>query len=404
MMIDNKKTIGMILLEPFPEDIRIDKEAKSLKAAGYECALLCLCEGDQAREEIIDDIRVRRFNPKSRIARKLDTLRFHLSFRRPRWEKAIGDYIRNYQIDALHVHNLPLCRSSICSARSARIPVVLDFHENFPHGLQIWKEATWWRDILKAPFKNLKRWLKYERESVLLADHTIVDCLEFKRRLVDSGLPEEKISYVQNVIDLEAFDPPVPVFTDKYADRFVMIYLGVIGPQKGLGLALEALPAIVKDVPEFHLLAVGPGYARIKEELRRRAVQLGVGDNFEMLSPVPHREIFTVLNAGDIALLHLEYNMNYRASSPHKLFEYMAAGLPVIVSPAESVARIVEEEKVGVVVEYSADEMAQTVVTLAKSREMRLEMGERGKSAVQNKYNWEIESAKIIDIYEDILG
>lgn len=403
-MNDHIKTIGMVLLEPFPEDIRIDKEAKSLKEAGYRCALLCLREENQAEEEIIDDIRVRRFNPKSKMARKLDTLRFHLSFRRPKWERAIDDYIRDYQIDALHVHNLPLCRSAIIAARQVGIPIVLDFHENFPYGLQIWKEATRWRDILKAPFKGLQRWLKYERESVRAADHTIVDCLEFKKRLLNSGLPGEKMSYLQNVIDMEAFDPPLPAFADKYADRFVMVYLGVIGPQKGLGLALEALPRIVNDLPEFHLLAVGPGYARIKDELRRRAKELGVGQNFEILTPVPHREIFTVLNAGDISLLHLEYNMNYRASSPHKLFEYMAAGLPVITSPVESVARIVDEEGAGLVVGYSSDEMAEAVINLAKSPAERRAMGERGRLAVERKYNWKNESEKLIDIYRDILG
>jgi hypothetical protein len=128
-----------------------------------------------------------------------------------------------------------------------------------------------------------------------------------------------------------------------------------------------------------------------------------VSDNFVIEPRILHRKIFSLLKAGHCALLHLAFEPDFRMCSPHKLFEYMAAGLPVIVSPAESVARIVREEGAGIVVGYNPAEMAQAIIELAKDKDLRNRMGEAGKKAVREKYNWKNDSQILINIYDRFL-
>jgi len=405
-MSDNRRNrfrIGMVLLEPFPEDIRVEKEASNLAKKGYEIYLLCLGREGEPAEERVGEIYVRRIMPTSKLTGKIDSSIFLLTLKRPFWKRKIGQFIYDFHLDALHVHDLPLCGTGLKVARKRGLFFIADFHENYPYGLQLWEEETRWRDIVKRPFKALKRWLKYESEIVESSNATIVDSPEFKSRLVYSGLPEDKIEVVRNTIALDLFDEPGDFFKDYFEGKFVIVYLGVLSPQKGLSLVVEALPQIVKRVPNAVFFAVGRGYDRHIEGLKNRAVELGVGENLEFHARIPHRSIFSVLKAADIAILHLKYNIDYRSCSPHKLFEYMAAGLPVVVSPAESVARIVESEGIGYVVGYEPTEMAEAIVKLATDDDLRHAMGEAGKAAVKREYNWENDGSRLVELYDRIL-
>lgn len=399
------KRIGIVHAEPYPEESRLEKESRALASAGYEIHIFCLRrKGEQINENIEKNILLNRYaiydNP---FLRKWDTLVFSLNFDRPMLREKLSRFITDFDIDALHVVNLPLARIGIESARKRKIPVVLDFYENYPYGIQIWQESTKWRDILKKPFKKLARWLEYERNSVIDSSATIVDSVEFKQRLVENGLPDSKITVVQNTVDPSYFLPVDKIYREKYSDKFVMIYLGVIGPQKGIDIAIEALPRIAREIPNALLLCVGKGFPRHIKIFKDRAKYLGVLENIKFIDRVPHKEIMSVLSAGNVGILHLVYNMDYRMCSPHKLFEYMLAGLPVIVSPAESVARVVNSTGCGIVVGYNPEEFSSAVIDLAKNPEKIKLMGEAGKNAVEREFNWQNDAKKLIEIYENIL-
>ncbi len=103
-----------------------------------------------------------------------------------------------------------------------------------------------------------------------------------------------------------------------------------------------------------------------------------------------------------MAILHPE--PNYIESFPTKLLEYMAAGLPVIASNFPLWKEIIEGNNCGLTVNpLNPREIAKAVEYLLEQSDEARKMGENGRKAVVEKYNWETESRKLIAVYEDLL-
>lgn len=102
----------------------------------------------------------------------------------------------------------------------------------------------------------------------------------------------------------------------------------------------------------------------------------------------------TILNVGQYADLD---------NFPTKVYEYMAAGLPVIVSDYPFMRRAVEAEGFGIAVDPSDPQaIAQAINRLLADRDMALKMGEAGRAAVTQKYNWGIEEKKLFELYREL--
>jgi glycosyltransferase involved in cell wall biosynthesis len=89
---------------------------------------------------------------------------------------------------------------------------------------------------------------------------------------------------------------------------------------------------------------------------------------------------------------------------PTKLFEYMATGLPVIASNFPHWKEILEDNHCGLVVDpLNPKEIARAIEYLLDHPEEASRMGENGRQAVKDKYNWEEEGKKLLDLYERLL-
>jgi glycosyltransferase involved in cell wall biosynthesis len=105
-----------------------------------------------------------------------------------------------------------------------------------------------------------------------------------------------------------------------------------------------------------------------------------------------------------IGLALLQPIPNYYDSYPTKMFEYMAMGLPVIVSDFPLYRSIVEKENCGICVDPdSPEEIADAVQRLLDNPEQAKEMGMRGRAATQKKHNWENEQGKLLEFYLSLL-
>jgi glycosyltransferase involved in cell wall biosynthesis len=91
------------------------------------------------------------------------------------------------------------------------------------------------------------------------------------------------------------------------------------------------------------------------------------------------------------------------ATIPHKLFQYMLASRPVIVSNCRPLARIIRETDAGLVFESgNVSELAIRIAELAANPGLREEMGRRGRAAAATRYNWETEGQKLVALYDKI--
>ena len=93
----------------------------------------------------------------------------------------------------------------------------------------------------------------------------------------------------------------------------------------------------------------------------------------------------------------------YKTNYPVKLFEYMAAGIPVIASRHGESAEFVKEGQAGILVDpLNPDEIADAIKRLVDDSVAAEAMGRRGRQLIFDKYNWENESAKLVVLYNSL--
>ncbi len=119
---------------------------------------------------------------------------------------------------------------------------------------------------------------------------------------------------------------------------------------------------------------------------------------------VDRPEIVQILAESAAGLVLFHPGPNHTDSQPNKLFEYMAAGLPVIASNFPLWKEIVEKNNCGICVNpLKVQEIAEAINWVLQNPADAAEMGRNGRKAVLEKYNWETESKKLIKFYEEIL-
>lgn len=95
---------------------------------------------------------------------------------------------------------------------------------------------------------------------------------------------------------------------------------------------------------------------------------------------------------------------NHIYSQPNKLFEYMAAGLPIVCSNFELWKEIVEDNNCGICVDpTNSEDVRKACEYLVEHYEEGEQMGKNGRKAVETKFNWNQESVKLIDLYKELL-
>lgn len=135
----------MVLERTFPPDIRVEKEARALIKAGHEIYVLSYWKKGMRNNESIDNMNVIRWRRPADLLRSAwNYFFFGLTLVYPFWKKLITHSVKRYGIEAIHVHNLPLVKTGLITARRFGIFLVADLHENYPEAMKIWwKEWGW---------------------------------------------------------------------------------------------------------------------------------------------------------------------------------------------------------------------------------------------------------------------
>jgi len=124
----------------------------------------------------------------------------------------------------------------------------------------------------------------------------------------------------------------------------------------------------------------------------------------EFVGKLARDEVKLLLEESKIGLVTLHPTINYRDALPVKMFEYMLAGIPVIASDFPILQDIIHQEQCGICVNpLDSQAIGKAIEHLASNDTEAEKMGERGKKAVLEKYNWGIEESKLLSIYEKVL-
>jgi glycosyltransferase involved in cell wall biosynthesis len=401
--------ICMILDSYFPPDIRVEKEARALISEGHRIFLCSLGKkGVQALEDVNGITVIRSFPSDKFLFRAWRFLWFNMFFYSFLWKKTLEDVITRYEIEAIHVHDLPLVKTATSVAKKFGIPVISDLHENYPENMRAWRvgKITLKRRIISL-ISPIWRYQKLEKSVLPYVDRIITVVDEARNHYInDCGVSLEEITVVMNVEDLEYFgNLKIDEFLiTKYKNDFVISYIGGFGPHRGIDTLIKSMPKVLEEIPDAKLLLVGgTDLKEYEEELRRMCKDEKVEDNVVFTGRVDFSLVPSYIASSEVCLVPHHSSGHTNTTIPHKLFQYMAMRKPVIVTDCKPLKRIVEECNCGIVVPSGdCDKLSEAVIKLCKDRELASKLGENGRMCVEKGYNWTNEAQKLIMLYKEL--
>ena len=218
------------------------------------------------------------------------------------------------------------------------------------------------------------------------ADHLICVTPWIKENLSQRGIPREKMTVIENGADATMFSPvkDAKKMLGLAPEKQYVGYTGTLKVWQGLDHLLDAVPNILRQVPDTEVLIVGGGELRgwLLHSIEEKGLQ-----NVVITGRVEHEEVPLYISACDVCLL-LKKPLS-SGYSPLKLYEYSACRRPVVASRVKGFEWL-EEEKAGILVDQeNPHEVADAVVALLKDEVLREEMGKRGQEFVLKYHTWE---------------
>ena len=385
----------------FPPDPRVEREARSLIKAGHTIFLMARRIPGQKSKENVNGIHV---------------IRVWLPFQRV---KAISDFIyfffqryliffniliacKKHHIDALHVHDLCYAFATTLAGRCLRIPVVFDMHEHYTCMLEYSFEAATYRKFKPFAFILLSLLKKEEKYACRRAKKVIVVADEHIPRVHECGAATEDIIVVTNTEEIEYFTsmPTDPTVRKPDESDFIILYVGKFSPHRGIDTAIQAMPAILEQMPNARLLLIGDGVTR--KELEQLAYDLKVSEKVTFEGYQPYSKLPSYIQLCDVGLIPHISTPHIETTMPNKIFQFMMLAKPVIISNTKPMMRVVDDAQCGLYFkERDPDSLAQVVLQL-KDPELRHRMGNNGRLAAEEKYNWQQTSQKLLAIYYEL--
>src|SRR5690625_406863 len=263
--------------------------------------------------------------------------------------------------------------------------VIYDVHEDVPRQIMT---KHWIPELLKKPIS----WMfeKYENNATKNFSAVVTATPYIKERFD---------KFHGTVVDIKNY----PLLKELYFEdtqnskkKNVVTYIGGISEGRGLYTMLEAL----KGLSDVELKLAGK-FGNNNTYEAAKAIESWPKVDF--LGFVDRNEIKKTLSNSKVGLVVLHPKINYIDSLPIKMFEYMAAGIPVISSNFPLWEDIINTNKCGICVDpLNVKEITEAIQWIFNNPEGAKKMGENGRKAVVEKYNWEAESKRLIELYNGI--
>lgn len=364
-----KKKIAHLTSVHARHDIRILlKECSSLAKAGYDVSLVVADgKGDEVKNGVsIYDVGL----IESRLSRILNTTK--------------NVYKKALELDAdiYHFHDPEMIPTGL-KLKKAGKKVIFDSHEDFASDLLTKNYIPMLlRHILSATFKVYDTWACKKFDTIVTATPAIGKLYSDR---------ECKIAVINNFPIIDELSVP------KVEREKITCFVGAQTPIRGL---VELVNAIEKVDGKLYL--AGPiSSNEFKDELKslpgwEKVVDLGI---------LPRNEVADVLAKSSVGLVTYLPAPNHIDAQPNKLFEYMSVGLPVIASNFPLWKEIVEDNDCGLCVNpENPEEIADAIKFFFDNPGEVTRMGENGKKAVKDIYNWGVEEKKLVNLYERLIS
>jgi len=374
--------IAYIFKGGYPWDGRLEKICRSLQFAGNDVLIIARWRPNEKQTQSIDGLNVHRVGYK---IPPLITMPFPDN---PIWTVALKAVFNEYKPDLVIVREFFLVSCAQKALQSKKVPIVIDLAEHYPAAIRLWKKYN------QNPFyrflsHNLRLPDKWERHNVSLADAIITVCDEQKNRLVQLyNFQRENIEVVHNTPDLKLF--PDIERKPKHLPK-IFEHHGYHTSEKPISKFLELFIKYSGKDCGFEFWVVGDGDCL--PDLKQIAKKNNA-TNVKFFGKYNFKDLSKILKDVDIGVVPYPPNEFNNYTIHNKVFDFMAFGIPLLVSDAVPLKRIVEEAKCGLsmnieenalrrffdeIYDYDWEAMSQNAWEISRS-----------------KYNWAIDKMKLL--------
>jgi len=296
---------------------------------------------------------------------------------------------KKIKADIYHANDLDTLPSAYFAARYNRAKLVYDAHE-------LWGEQNPDRTRLFKFIVSAVEWYFIKKaDCCITVNESIAEIMaknyKIKKPIVIRNCPfyEEITKESSSIRDSLNIAPQTKI----------VLYQGRYELYRGLEELIESAQYLENGVIVFR------GYGTNEGSLRMLVKKLNLGDKVIFVPPVSMSELVQKAAEADIGVMpYKPVSLNNRLASPNKVYEYLMANLAIAVSNLPEMKRIVEEFKVGVLFDpASPEDIARAINELTTNESKLIQAKANAKKLSQEKYNWEKEGRKLLDIYNSLM-
>jgi glycosyltransferase involved in cell wall biosynthesis len=383
---NSRQRVWMVVSSGYYDDIRVTKMAnhlvgtRSIAEAVTVLAVNRAGQAPNAEERSVGSIDVRLYGTPSNQFRT-------------RWRKAWSRLLfvvwairiirrESAASDIIHCHDLDTAAIGLWARKSSQ-PVILDMHEVYSGRYGLPKPARW-------AFKL------YER-SVLPRVDGVVFVSRAAKEYYAARLPLSRVALVTNSRSLKEI-LAAPQHHDSIGQRCRLVYVGRFSAGRGLMELVRSMEYLRGGKFSLHLIGFGP----LEKSLRSIAAELSEPELVQFLEPVPLDEVVKHVGHYDLGVVLTELScLNHQLTVSNKLFEYAAAGLPMILSQAVEHQSILSDYNVGITAEVQAGAIADAVRIITQDGAL-VERARKDALRLATDRAWECEMMQLEELYISI--
>lgn len=295
-------------------------------------------------------------------------------------------YLLFKKSDLLFANDLDTLLPNFLVSKIKRIPLIYDSHELFTELPELIK-----RPFVKGIWTLIERLIFPRLKNIITVNNSIAE--------IYKNLYHKEIQIIRNIPIID------PLLTKASKSElgitetdFVVIMQGAgINIQRGAEEALEAM----RFVEGIKFLIIGGG--DVFEQLKRKRLELKLENKVTIIDKIPYHQLYKYTSAADLGFsLDKDTNLNYRYSLPNKIFDYIHAGTPVLVSNLPELRSLLDEYQVGTTIyDVNPHCLADKLNYILKNKKM-VETWKKNLPRAQQELSWDKEEEKYLKFLQGI--
>jgi glycosyltransferase involved in cell wall biosynthesis len=382
---------------PVPFDRRVWLECQALTSAGYRVAVVCPKGRGEPATEVIDSVELYRYRPYAPGGSKAGFVTEYVySFAATAWGALKAR--RSGRFAVIQACNPPDIFWPLALAFRVleRTRFVFDHHDLCPELYQ-----SRFPGGPKLPYRGL---LALERRTHRVADHVIATNDSYREiAMTRGGKRASEVTVVRTGPDLRRLQPGEADPELRRGRRFLVAYIGVMGPQDGVDIVVRVADIVVnklgRDDIAFTLIGSGDCF----DDVVALRDELGLGSHVEFTGRAPDELVTRIMSTADAGLSPDPKNPLNDVSTMNKTMEYMAFGLPVIAFDLRE-TRVSAGNAAVYVQPNDEHEYAEAIVALMDDEPRRALMGKLARERIEQELAWDHQESAYLGVYERVLS